>query len=130
MTRCILQDGIHLGQLMVDGSNQTCRGDLEATFHFFVICIQEIAISCLLAQIRESSLGLLALCPSECLGSQSERSSAETSRGPLNSVIDQVIATPLAVGLQVRFDAIPHSGSTNLARSFTDQMGTVRVAMP
>jgi len=44
MTRCILQDGIHLGQLMVDGSNQTCRGDLEATFHFFVICIQEIAI--------------------------------------------------------------------------------------
>ena len=58
------------------------------------------------------------------------RSSAKTCRGPLESVINNVITTPLAVGSKVSFDAVPHGCCRDFRRQFADQVGAMGVAMP
>jgi len=70
------------------------------------------------------------VCPSGRRGSQSGRSSTKACRGPLEGVINNVVTTPLAVGRQVRFNAMAHGGSGHLRRQFADQVGAVGVAMP
>ena len=87
-------------------------------------------IRCFLVRGRESSLALLAVCPSGCRGSQSGRSSTKACRGPFEGVIYNVVTTPLAVGRQVRFDAMAHGGSGHIRRQLADQVGAVGVAMP